>query len=105
VRQSQPVILSRLLDSEAVEKEWSAICGALRARMLAVPSRCARRLPQLDASCGRRDRSGDQERADGGGERRGVIALRAGRIFSASLVPLCRAYGIDRARHERQTQN
>jgi len=39
----------RLLDSDAVEKEWSGICAAVRSRMLAVPSRCVRRLPHLTA--------------------------------------------------------
>lgn len=37
----------RLLDAEAVEREWSAILGGVRARMLAVASRCGGRLPHL----------------------------------------------------------
>ena len=36
-----------LLDAEAVEREWSAILASVRAAMLAVPSRCAARLPHL----------------------------------------------------------
>ena len=36
-----------LLDAEAVEREWSAILASVRAGMLAVPSRCAARLPHL----------------------------------------------------------
>ena len=39
-----------LLESEAVEREWSAILAAVRAGMLAVPSRCAARLPHLSTS-------------------------------------------------------
>jgi hypothetical protein len=38
-----------LLDSAVVEREWSGILSGVRARMLAVPSRAAQRLPQPDA--------------------------------------------------------
>src|SRR5262249_47839179 len=38
-----------LLDSDAVQREWSRILGAVRSRMLAVPSRAAQRLPHLTA--------------------------------------------------------
>ena len=38
-----------LIESEAVEREWSAVLAALRAGMLAVPSRVAARLPHLTA--------------------------------------------------------
>ena len=36
-----------LVDAEAVEREWSDILRAVRAGMLAVPSRVAARLPHL----------------------------------------------------------
>lgn len=36
-----------LLDSAAVEREWTGVLSGVRARMLAVPSRCAGRLPHL----------------------------------------------------------
>ena len=36
-----------LLDAGAVEREWSGILGGVRARMLAVPSRAAQRLPHM----------------------------------------------------------
>ena len=38
-----------LLDAAAVEREWTAILTGVRARMLAVPSRAAQRLPHLSA--------------------------------------------------------
>jgi phage terminase Nu1 subunit (DNA packaging protein) len=38
-----------LLDAVAVEREWTAILTGVRARMLAVPSRAAQRLPHLSA--------------------------------------------------------
>ena len=38
-----------LLDAGAVEAEWSGILRTVRAGMLAVPSRCAQRLPGLTA--------------------------------------------------------
>ena len=38
-----------LLDAAEVEREWSAILRTVRAGMLAVPSRCAARLPHLSA--------------------------------------------------------
>jgi phage terminase Nu1 subunit (DNA packaging protein) len=38
-----------LLDCEAVEREWSGILSGIRARLLAVPSRAAQRLPHLGA--------------------------------------------------------
>ena len=38
-----------LLDAGAVEAEWSGVLRAVRAGMLAVPSRCAARLPHLMA--------------------------------------------------------
>jgi phage terminase Nu1 subunit (DNA packaging protein) len=38
-----------LLDSGAVEAEWSGILRMVWAGMLAVPSRCAARLPHLTA--------------------------------------------------------
>jgi phage terminase Nu1 subunit (DNA packaging protein) len=36
-----------MLDAEAVQNEWSGILRMVRAGMLAVPSRCAARLPHL----------------------------------------------------------
>ena len=39
----------RLLAAEVVEREWAAILGGVRARMLAVASRCGGRLPHLTA--------------------------------------------------------
>jgi phage terminase Nu1 subunit (DNA packaging protein) len=36
-----------LLDADAVEAEWSGVLRTVRAGMLAVPSRCAARLPHL----------------------------------------------------------
>ena len=36
-----------LLDAGAVEREWTAILTGVRARLLAVPSRAAQRLPHL----------------------------------------------------------
>jgi phage terminase Nu1 subunit (DNA packaging protein) len=38
-----------MLDAEAVQNEWSGILRMVRAGMLAVPSRCAARLPHLTA--------------------------------------------------------
>ena len=38
-----------LLDSDAVEREWSDVLRGVRAGMLAVPSRVAQRLPHLTA--------------------------------------------------------
>ena len=38
-----------MLDAGAVESEWSSILRAVRAGMLAVPSRAAQRLPHLRA--------------------------------------------------------
>ena len=35
------------IDSGAVEREWTGILAGVRARSLAVPSRCAARLPHL----------------------------------------------------------
>jgi phage terminase Nu1 subunit (DNA packaging protein) len=37
------------LDAKAVEIEWSGVLRTLRAGLLAVPSRCAARLPHLTA--------------------------------------------------------
>src|SRR4051812_30746668 len=36
-----------MLDAAQVEREWSGILQTVRAGMLAVPSRCAARLPHL----------------------------------------------------------
>ena len=36
-----------LLDSEVAEREWADVLRTVRAGMLAVPSRCAARLPHL----------------------------------------------------------
>lgn len=36
-----------LVAADAVEAEWSGVCRTIRAGMLAVPSRCAARLPHL----------------------------------------------------------
>jgi phage terminase Nu1 subunit (DNA packaging protein) len=38
-----------LLDAAEVEAEWSGVLRTVRAGMLAVPSRCAARLPHLTA--------------------------------------------------------
>ena len=38
-----------LVECEAVEREWTGILSTVRAGMLAVPSRCAARLPHLSA--------------------------------------------------------
>jgi phage terminase Nu1 subunit (DNA packaging protein) len=38
-----------MLDSAQVEREWSSILSGIRARLLAVPSRAAQRLPHLTA--------------------------------------------------------
>jgi phage terminase Nu1 subunit (DNA packaging protein) len=43
------LVRGRALDAEAVEKEWTGILAGVRARSLAVPSRCAARLPHLTA--------------------------------------------------------
>jgi phage terminase Nu1 subunit (DNA packaging protein) len=43
------VLGGSLLEAEAVEREWSAILSAIRARLLAVPSRAAQRLPHMTA--------------------------------------------------------
>jgi phage terminase Nu1 subunit (DNA packaging protein) len=42
-------LAGRLLDADAVEREWSGILSGIRARMLAVPSRAAQRLPHMTA--------------------------------------------------------
>ena len=39
-----------LLDAEAVEREWGDILRGVRAGLLALPSRCAARLPHLSKS-------------------------------------------------------
>jgi phage terminase Nu1 subunit (DNA packaging protein) len=39
----------RLVDAEAVLKEWTDILRMVRARMMAVPTRCGARLPHLTA--------------------------------------------------------
>jgi phage terminase Nu1 subunit (DNA packaging protein) len=41
------VLGGSLLEAEAVQREWSSILGGIRARLLAVPSRAAQRLPHL----------------------------------------------------------
>jgi phage terminase Nu1 subunit (DNA packaging protein) len=38
-----------LLEADAVQREWSAVLSAVRARMLSVPSRAAQRLPHMTA--------------------------------------------------------
>jgi phage terminase Nu1 subunit (DNA packaging protein) len=39
-----------LVEADAVEREWSGVLRTVRAAMLAVPSRCAARLPHLTAA-------------------------------------------------------
>jgi phage terminase Nu1 subunit (DNA packaging protein) len=43
------VLGGSLLEAEAVQREWSAILSGIRARLLAVPSRAAQRLPHMTA--------------------------------------------------------
>jgi terminase small subunit / prophage DNA-packing protein len=44
------VARAELLDAGEVGREWSAAFAAIRARMLAAPSRCSSRLPHLTQS-------------------------------------------------------
>jgi phage terminase Nu1 subunit (DNA packaging protein) len=47
VEQENAARAGRLVDAGEVEREWSSVLRTVRAGMLAVPSRCAARLPHL----------------------------------------------------------
>jgi len=47
VETKQPKLAGKLVDAADVESAWSGVLRTVRAGVLAVPSRCAQRLPHL----------------------------------------------------------